>query len=154
MNAFEKKMAEQLALMTTLVMTINSQQTEFFAGLDYSGHINKTSIRFIEKVGVHKFSNFFLMETYLEERYQQRPPRDYCTIEQMIHTLNQVIKSLTEGRTHDTHNKGTITDLFATTGMDERRRTHGSLLTGRPPLRNGATERTGRQPSSQFSLAV
>ena len=121
MNKHEWVMAERIALITSLVMDLNSRSAEFSAELNYKGYINKVDIFFYKKLSNNKsdFSGIFRMYTYLDENFQDDPPKSFCTIDQIIYILNQIIKCITEDRTNE-NNAETIVDCFTPATMDKR----------------------------------
>lgn len=128
MNKHEWIMAERVALITSLVMDLNSSSAEFSAELNYKGYINKVDIIFYKKLNNDKndfnknkydFSGIFRMYTYLDENFQDDPPKCFCTIDQIIYILNQIIKCITEDCTNE-NNAETIVDCFTPATMDKR----------------------------------
>lgn len=162
MNAFERKMAEQVAMMTTLVMAINSLSDEFFLNINYNGNVKKISI----DVRENEFRNWpkilngceywelFCMSAYLTEHYQKYPTGKYSSNQQIIHALQQIHQGLIEGRTHEQNHERTTADLFTTAAMDERHRTHGQLHPFRSPVRHGPAQRLGREQTGRISATA
>lgn len=114
-------MAERVALITSLVMDLNSRFADFSAVLNYSGYDNKINVVLYKKIGndKHDFSAIFRMYTYLDEHIQDNQPKSYCTIDQIIYILNQIIKCITEDCTNE-NNAETIVDCFTPATVDKR----------------------------------
>ena len=121
MNKYEWIMAERVALITSLVMDLNSRSAEFSAELNYKGYINKIDIFFYKKLNNNKydFSGIFRMYTYLDKNFQDDPPKCFCTIDQIIYILNQIIKCITKDCTNE-NNAETIVDCFTPATVDKR----------------------------------
>lgn len=114
MNTYEWIMAERVALITTLVMDLNSRSDEFTAVLNYSGYVNKVHVVLYKKINNEKydFSAIFRMYTYLDEHIQNNQPKSFCTIDQIIHILNQIIKCFTENECPVCGGWGQMTNEF------------------------------------------
>lgn len=155
MNAFERKMAEQLALISTLVFDINRLSTEFVAVLGFEGKTKSLIVRlneipfkpFPKMLGNLRVYYILTLETYLDELCQELPFNGCCTTEQIIYQLHQIRQALIEGRSHDEHYPATDFEHTATTGVDERNGTHGALLTKPAQFCHGSAKRTGGQSS-------
>lgn len=162
MNAFERKMAEQTALITTLAMDINRLSDNFSVEVEFRGNVNALVIRvndlktkvYPKILGKLRVYYILILETYIDPEYQEYPFQDCCTIEQIVDVLHQIRQALIEGRNHDEHYPATDTEHTATTGMDERNGAHGAFLTEPAGLCHGSVERTGGQPAGSVSTAL
>ena len=152
MNAFQRKMAEHLSLITTLVLDINNRDDsdeELRAYIRIHGHVKKIcvdlySLSYAE--GKECINTVFTCHTIMKPERQLKTYLGDCTIEQMVDVLHLIRQALIEGRNHE-HHSATDSEHTATTGMDERNGTHGSLLTPAASLCHGSVERTGGQPA-------
>ncbi len=161
MNAFQRKVAEQMALISTLVVDINNRADDLDIRMNFSGHVNKLDIDFNHlrnqegkfKAGNKEFWNTFSLDAYIEEEQQEFPYKSCCTLEQITHVLHQIRQALIEGRNHDEHYPATDSQHTATTRVDERNGTHGALLTEPAGFCHGSVERTGGQPTGAVSPA-
>ena len=154
MNAFERKMAEKVGLISTLVMDINNRADDLFVKMSFAGHVNLLDIDIGPfphrsgkvKAGDKEFWNLFSMESYLTEIYQDDPPRKHCTLDQMIHVLHQIRQAIIQGRTDESANySGNDSATATATGLDQRYGTDGELPTEGTEVCYGATVGTGQQ---------
>ncbi|WP_163370964.1 hypothetical protein [Endozoicomonas acroporae] len=104
MNNFDQKTRDQVALISALVLHINSLTDELYLNLQFSGHVNELSVGFIPlpyqsgpfTVGDQKFWHAFYMSTYLDASWQEEPAKRQCTLDQMLYVLHQIKQALTE----------------------------------------------------------
>lgn len=151
MNAFERKMAEQIALVSTLVFDINRLSTEFVAEMEFNGRtrtlivrLNETPVKPFPKIlGNMRVYYILRLETYLDELCQELPFNGCCTTDQIIHQLHQIRQALIEGRTHDEHHTATDSEHTATARLDKRDGTDGALLTATAGICQGSVSGTG-----------
>ncbi len=162
MNAFQRKMAEHLSLIATLVMDINCRSDEFSLNFDTNGAISSITIYAYESLEMRGKSQrkegssyqFWGLRGYFDRDYGDEPFLRCLTTDQIITVLHQIRQALIEGRNHDEHYPATDSEHTATTGMDERNGTHGALLTEPAQLCHGSVERTGGQPTGSVSPAL
>ncbi len=153
MNAFQRKMAEQMALISTLVMDINNRADSLDIRMGFSGHVNKLDIDFNHlrnrksklKAGNKEFWSTFSLSSYIEKEQQELPYKDCCTLEQMTHVLQQIRQALIKGRSHDEHYPATNIEHTATTRVDERHGTDGTFFNKPAGLCHGSVEGAGGQ---------
>lgn len=102
MDSFEKKMREDLALISAVGLHINSLTDEFYVNLQFAGHVNELSVGICplphRRSGDEGPWRVFYMSTYLDECRQNDLYRKNCTVDQMLYVLRQIRQSLIEGR--------------------------------------------------------
>ena len=153
MNEFQRKTAEQMALISTLVIDINKRANGLDIRMSFYGQVNKLDIDFNHlrnqegrfKAGDKEFWNTFSLSTYIEKKQQELPYKGCCTLEQMTHVLQQIRQALIEGRSHDEHYPATNIEHIATTRVDERHGTDGAFFNEPAEFCHGSFERTGEQ---------
>lgn len=154
MNAFERKMAEKVALISTLIIDINSRTTAFNALMDFDGRTNHLGIRFNEypekpfpKILGNKRVYYILrLEAYLDPANEEAPFHGCCTTDHIIHVLQQTRQALIEGRTDEiTNHSGNDSATASATGLDQRYGTDGELPTEGTEVCYGAPVGTGQQ---------
>lgn len=161
MKGFQKKVAEQMALISTLVVDINNRADVFDIRMGFSGNVNRLDIDFNHlryrqrkfKAGNKEFWSTFSLSSYIEKEQQELPYKDCCTLEQMTYVLQQISQALIEGRSHEEH-PATNIEHTATTGVDERHGTDGAFFNESEGLCHGSVERTGEQQAGSASPAL
>ncbi|WP_067517907.1 hypothetical protein [Endozoicomonas ascidiicola] len=160
MNAFERKMVEQLSLISTLAFAINQLSSEFYVEFHYHGQTKRLVVWFNESprrtypkiVGKHRVYYAMRLESYLEAQHQEEPFPDCCTNEQIIHVLHQIRQAEIQGRTDENQDAaGNHTATATTTGLDQRSGTDGELPTEGAEVCYGSPIRTGREPEGSVS---
>lgn len=164
MKAFERKMSEQVALVTTLVMDINGISNDVQLDVEYTARFKRLTVRInnpdqkVISKDIGDIRVFYIMhiETFLSPRDQECPFQDCCTIEQMVDVLHQILQALIEGRSHENteHHSATDSEHTATTQLDQRNGIDGAFLTSSASLCHGSIERTGGQPAGAVSQTV
>lgn len=161
MNGFQRKMAEHLSLIATLVMDINCRSDEFSLNLDICGQISGITIYAYESLGMRRknpgkeTSTYQLwgLRGYFDQDYGDKPYKRCLTTDQIITVLHQIRRALIEGRTHETteHHTATDSEHTATTRLDQRNGIDGALLPPAERLRHGSVKGTGGQPAGAVS---
>ena len=160
MNAFERKMAEKLSLIMTLVLDINNRSEELTINFDVHGASSFLNIYSFETDASRMKRNapckengiMFCMRGYFDADWDT-PRGGISTLDQITHALHQIRHAVIEGRfpyESTEYHPATDTEHTATTGVDERNGTHGALLTEPAQLCHGSLERTGGQSAGSI----